>query len=410
VPGARGFALAIGGFHPRFTPPPGFPVLPRVTVALTTGDNPKLIIQGYVALTANTVQFGADASLYAAACGFSISGNVGFDVLIQLLPPHFLAEYRASVQLKHGSTNLFKVSVEGLLEGPLPLRVAGKATFEVFWWDVTVSFDRTLVTSGDVQLVIAAIDALSEVVAALADPRNWTADLPEAAARMVVLRPDDRTDQILVHPMGTLQVKQGVAPLNLTRDIDRLGEARATGARRFAITSLSFGGNSPTRWPVRTEFAPGQLFDMTDDERIAAPSFEQMEAGVTFSDDSYAYARAAVARSPFDYEDVVFDDEGNPVEEPEPLPVTPSLVLSLAGLGAAARATSRDAAIRFASGPSPDAPVLKPVEYTIAAVTGSDTPAPTTTWSTWTEAYHALGHDGSDGSAVVVLAGQEATP
>ncbi len=121
-----GFALAVGGLHPRFTAPPGFPSVARLQLALTNGDNPKLICQAYFAITSNTVQFGADCSLYAAAYGFSIDGDVGFDVLIQLLPFHFLAEFRASVQLKRGSHNLFKVSVAGALEGPLPLRVVGQ--------------------------------------------------------------------------------------------------------------------------------------------------------------------------------------------------------------------------------------------------------------------------------------------
>ena len=35
VPGRTGFALAVGGFHPRFPVPPGFPALQPVTVALT---------------------------------------------------------------------------------------------------------------------------------------------------------------------------------------------------------------------------------------------------------------------------------------------------------------------------------------------------------------------------------------
>ena len=52
VPGVCGFALAVGGFHPRFAAPPGFPALTRVTVALTNGDNPKLILQAYLAITA----------------------------------------------------------------------------------------------------------------------------------------------------------------------------------------------------------------------------------------------------------------------------------------------------------------------------------------------------------------------
>ena len=88
--------------------------------------------------------------------------------------------------------------------------------------------------------------------------------------------------------MGTLQVQQGVVPLNLSRDIDRLGEARPSGARRFAITSVRLGGDSQTLRPVRGEFAPGQLFDLTDDERLAAPSFEEMDAGVAFGDDTYS--------------------------------------------------------------------------------------------------------------------------
>ena len=88
----------------------------------------RLICRAYFAVTSNTVQFGADAALYASAFGFSIQGAIGFDVLIQLLPFHFLAEFRASVQLKRGSRNLFKVSVAGALEGPLPLRASGKAS------------------------------------------------------------------------------------------------------------------------------------------------------------------------------------------------------------------------------------------------------------------------------------------
>ncbi len=60
VAGVKGFALAVGGFHPRYPAPPGFPALGRVTVALTNGDNPKLVCQAYLAITANTVQFGAE--------------------------------------------------------------------------------------------------------------------------------------------------------------------------------------------------------------------------------------------------------------------------------------------------------------------------------------------------------------
>src|SRR4029078_9996951 len=99
----------------------------RLAVSLTTGDNPRLTCDAYFALTSNTVQFGAHAHLYASAAGFSLTGDGGSDVLIQLLPFHFLAEFFAGMQLKKGSTNLFKVKVEGAVEGPLCLSVWGNS-------------------------------------------------------------------------------------------------------------------------------------------------------------------------------------------------------------------------------------------------------------------------------------------
>ena len=103
-------------------------------------------------------------------------------MLIQLLPFHFLAEFRASVQLKRGSRNLFKVSVSGALEGPLPLRVSGKASFEILWCDFSVSFDATLVDGGTPNDLVP-IDVLSVLVDALSQPRSWQAQLPSRVER-----------------------------------------------------------------------------------------------------------------------------------------------------------------------------------------------------------------------------------
>ena len=88
----------------------------------------------------------ADASLYAGAAGFSVEGDVGFDVLVQLLPPHFIADFHAKLQLKRGSHNLFKVTLRRHARGPAATAVSGKATFEILWCDFSVRFDSTLVT------------------------------------------------------------------------------------------------------------------------------------------------------------------------------------------------------------------------------------------------------------------------
>ncbi|MET0460773.1 MAG: DUF6603 domain-containing protein, partial [Ilumatobacteraceae bacterium] len=389
VRGARGFALAVGGFHPRYAAPPGFPALPRITVALTNGDNPKLVCQAYVAITANTVQFGASASLYASACGFSLEGHVGFDVLIQLWPPHFLAEFRASVQLKRGSTNLFKISVQGALEGPLPLRISGKATFEILWWDYSISFDRTLV-GGGTPVAVPLIDVLGQLRAALGDARNWRAEAPATANQLVTVRRDDRPGQVLMHPMGSLSVRQGIVPLNVQRDIDRVGEAVPSGDRRFAITAAVLGTSTPTRRPVRDQFAPGQFFDMTDDDRLAAPSFDEMEAGVAFGDDTHSFPAGAAVRSPFDYTDITIGADGTATVEEDPVVLDGPLVLVLAGFGAAALAPERRrAGRRFATPVEPSTPgtaptpgpALKAAGWAVAQTASTAPAGPVTTWA-----------------------------
>jgi hypothetical protein len=378
--GTGGFALAVGGLHPRFTPPPGFPALSRITLALSTGDNPKLICQAYVAITSNTLQFGASAFLYAAACGFSIEGSVGFDVLIQRLPFHYLAEFRASVQLKRGSHNLFKVSVDGALEGPLPLRVRGKATFEIFWWDYSVRFDRTLV-GGATPSDAPTIDALGELMRELGDGNNWRAQSPGEAGQLVSVRADVRPG-VLLHPMGALTVRQGVVPLNLTRDIDRVGAATPSGVRRFAVTKVKLGDDELARDDIRDLFAPAQFFDMTDDDKLAAPSFEEMDAGVTFGSGEYAFDPGSRANSPFDYTDITIGPDGTPSVEPEPHRPSAASILIMLRVGAAARSpVRRTLTSRFEAPVSDAAPRLPRLGWTAVDVGGTTVPAATTTWA-----------------------------
>jgi hypothetical protein len=378
--GAPGFALAVGGLHPKFAAPAGFPSVARLQLALTNGDNPKLICRAYFAVTSNTVQFGADASLYAGAYGFSIQGNVGFDVLIQLLPFHFLAEFRASVQLKRGSHNLFKVSVAGELEGPLPLRVAGKASFEILWCDFSVKFNVTLVDGGTPNDLIL-VDVLGVLVTALSEPRAWQAQLPAGASQLVGLR-QPTTTGVLLHPLGTLTVRQTVVPLGLTRDIDRVGTGTPSADRRFTVTRTAIGTKSQERTSVRELFAPGQFFDMSDDDRLAAPSFESMDAGVTFGDGGYTAGPGKT--SPFEYTDIVIGPDGNPVLQPDPYRQDGPSVLVMTMLSAAgASRVRRPLDRRFAAPVSSAAPLLHPAGWTAVAV---GAPTPTDAKLTWAEA------------------------
>jgi hypothetical protein len=302
----RSFALAVGGLHRGFTPPAGFPTLERVALSLTTGDNPRLTCESYFALTANTVQFGAHARLYAAAYGFNVQGEAGFDVLIRLLPFHFLAEFYAGMQLRKGSRNLFKVKVEGALEGPIPLALRAKCTFEIFWWDVSIRVNVTLV-GGQRPPLPVAVDAFAQLRAALAEPRSWSAELPQGQTRIVSLREPVTAGVLRVHPLGTLTVRQSVVPLNLNRDIDKLGESPVAGERRFTVTRIAIGSGEQPSTAIQDDFAPAQFFEMSDEAKLASPSFEPMQAGLRIGSSEFAFGFSERMESPLEYETRVID-------------------------------------------------------------------------------------------------------
>jgi hypothetical protein len=399
--GSAGFALAVGGLHPRFTAPAGFPNVARLQLALTNGDNPKLICQSYFAITSNTVQFGADCSLYAAAFGFSIEGDVGYDVLIQPLPFHFVADFRASVQLKRGSHNVFKVSVQGELEGPLPLRLSGKASFEILWCDFSVSFTTTLVDGG-VPNDLVLVDVLTVLLGALGDPRAWHAELPPTTGQLVATRAA-ADDSVSLHPLGTLTVRQNVVPLNLTRDIDRVGTGTPSGSRRFAITQAALGSSTQQATGVQELFAPAQYFDMSDDDKLAAPSFEAMDAGVVLGADGYTFDFGARVASPFTYTDIAVGPGGVPVTHDDPHGESGERVLALTMLSAASgAATRRTLTWRFEAPVHPLAPTVTPRGW---AAVASDGGAAVRT-PTWAEARgHVLA--ASDPSTWVIVPGSE---
>jgi len=131
------FLLAVGGFHPRFAAPPGFPALERVAVALASGDNPKLRLEAYLALTSNTVQFGARMDVGARAGSFSIGGFMSFDALVTLSPLAFVVDIAAKLAVKAGGHTLLSISLALTLSGPQPWHAHGRASFSILFFDIS---------------------------------------------------------------------------------------------------------------------------------------------------------------------------------------------------------------------------------------------------------------------------------
>ena len=377
-----GFVLAVGGFNPHFAAPTTVPTLTRVAIALSSGTNPRLVCEAYFAITSNTVQFGAHASLYASAAGFSVEGNVGFDVLVQLAPLHFLAEFHAKLQLKRGSHNLFGVQVNGAIEGPRPLRVSGKAKFEIFWCDFTVRFDATLV-KGDRPPLPAAVNVLEQLQQALLSAASWSTQRSATETHGVALRslaPGTATAPIVLDPLGRLVVKQQVVPLNTGSDIEIFGSAPVSGARRFRLTATLDGTQLPSA-PVQASFAPAQFFVMSDDEKLAAPSFQSMEAGSMFGEAGVTFDATQVIPAPLEYQVISITLDG-PAPPTETTPQPPAFAMEAEQLqvfarsGAAARAPVRRVGrARFRNDSAEAAATLAPNRWTIQPI--GEGPAPT---------------------------------
>jgi hypothetical protein len=306
------FALAIGGVHPAYTPPPGLEEMQRAAIVFADSQNLKLRSESYLAITSNTVQFGARLDLFAKASEFSISGQAGYDVLIQFDPFHFIAALYASLQLKAGSRSLFKVKFNGELSGPRPLRVRGKATFEILWWDYSVSFNTTLI-GGSPPPPPPAVDVVPLLRQALLQPASWSAALPDRE-RLVTLREEPSNGQIRIHPLGVLTIKQNVVPLGIR--VTKYGNAPIVGgAREFRVAQVEVGSRIVNTAAVRDHFAPGQYKDMTDDEKLSSPSFEMLQAGVSIGADEPQCGTAVSVAAEF--EEIIIPEPTPPETRPK---------------------------------------------------------------------------------------------
>jgi hypothetical protein len=310
------FTLAIGGFHPDFAAPSGFPKLQRVSINLCEGENPRVRCEAYFALTSNTTQFGAKVEIFAKVSKFSVQGYTLFDVLVQHDPLQFNAAFEAMVQLKAGSTNLFMIRLRGQLIGPSPMHLSGKATFGILWWDYTVSFDKTL-ARGERPPLPAPVDASALLLNALRDRGNWSHELSATDRALVTVREPAPGTEIIIHPLSSLSVRQRVLPLD--REIARFGSARPSGAREFRITEPRVNGRPVDLTPVSEYFAPAQFFDMPDDQKLSGPSFELMTAGIRIGAGGVAFGAPVAAD--LGYEEIIVDSKAKPMA-PEPAPPT----------------------------------------------------------------------------------------
>lgn len=295
------FALAVGGWHALYTPPRGFPSLRRLRISLGSGKNPRLELDSYFALSPNTVQFGARLALEARAGDFSLEGGFSFDVLFIFSPFSFSAEMKAGVSVKAGSRRLMSIRLEGLLEGPSPWHVYGRASFEVCWVEVSVKVDKTFGKKKEADL--PDIDLWTPLKAALAERGNWSTALAPGTKLYVVLRENTPADFLLAAPIGEVTIRQRVVPLG--ERITKAGNAEPPSPVTFDVTATAPGFAVDAK---REPFAMSNFQRRSDNQRLTGTPFESVKAGVTISGDALRVG-PPVARD-VTFEEIVLDDAG----------------------------------------------------------------------------------------------------
>ena len=273
------FVLSVGGFHPSFNPPPlPVPNPRRISISILNEPYARLRVEGYFAVTTNTVQFGAHVEAFFGVDAFNVEGSLGFDALFQFSPFHFAITISASFHVRVFGIGAFGIRATFALEGPTPWRAHGKGTISLFFFDIDVPFDVTWGEERDT--VLPPLAVMPMLKQEFEKASNWNAILPAGNSLRVSLRQlDPAANELVLHPLGTLRVSQRAVPLDLP--IDKVGAQKPSDAKRFTLT-VAGGGLAKTTDALES-FAPAQFQDFDDAAKLSKPAFERDHGGIELS-------------------------------------------------------------------------------------------------------------------------------
>ncbi len=294
----RYLMATLGGFHPDFHPDPAvFPKLQRILLSIKSNDLPgpidKLSVAAYMAVTTNTLQFGAELSAEISSGHWSIEGKIGGDALI-ILPFSFDVSIHGGVHVKYRGHNLIGVDFKGGLAGPSPIVLRGEVCVSLLLFDACWS-DSIELGSGEavlgplitslVPIIGAELANLANLVAGGGDPLVLTT-LPGSPARPVL------------SPLSPPVWSQNRVPLGLP--VETFEEGHLKAPQRLGLTA-----SRPTTTQLDW-FTPGAFVALSDAEEMALPAFEQHQSGVQVS--AEVTRSATVVRS-FTIEEIRLPDD-----------------------------------------------------------------------------------------------------
>ncbi|GHJ43620.1 hypothetical protein Cs7R123_09620 [Catellatospora sp. TT07R-123] len=355
--GRSEFVMSAGGFHPRFTPPVGFPALRRMTMEIGE-EKFWLRLQAYLALTSNTLQFGARVDFHAETGDFTADGHFTFDALVRFSPFGFELDLTLAVAIRWKGKLLLGITADLYVTGPGRWQVRGHAEIKLLFLSATVRFKAAF--GQQAALPPAPPEDVSALVrAALAEPGAWQVE-ERAALPALTMRAGITLSELLVSPSARVSVRQKIAPVGGMR-LDHYGQAPIDGAAELRIDSATLGGALAQLADVKDEFAPAQFFELSDDQKLTGNAFDLLPSGVSFTaTDTVGYDHAGPSAVVITYQTKVID-EPDPVAaglaavglpKPDPTWVLGGAHLNrLAYGGAAGRAATRATGLARFAGP-----------------------------------------------------------
>jgi hypothetical protein len=209
------------------------------------------------------------------------------------------------VSLKVFGLGVFSIHLHFALEGTSPWRARGEGSISFFFFEVSAEFDQTWGEPRHTEL--DPVDVLPLLRTELEKVESWRAFPPPGTNLLVSLRslPDSATAALVLHPVGVLEVRQRVVPLDI--GIAKVGGNRAGDATRFTLaaqgTVLRAGDD------VTEPFAIAQFLDLDDAAKLSRPSFERQHAGMQLVPTGAGAQSARMARRVVRFEEVTIDDQ-----------------------------------------------------------------------------------------------------
>jgi hypothetical protein len=297
------FVLSVGGFHPRFTPPPlPFPSPQRIAFDIANTPVYQIRVEGYFAVTSNTVQFGARANLRLGLDDFGISGHIAFDALFQFSPFYFIIGISASVSLKVFGIGLFSIRLEFELSGPEPWRAKGSGYLSLLFFEISADFDITW--GEDRRETLPSVKALQFLDEEINKAENWTAALPAGNNLLVSLRKLEETEGLVLHPLGVLKFTQRAIPLDIR--LDKVGAPKVDDFKKLTLDTDPASPWAKVNDP-RENFAIAQFQDMKDSEKLTRPSFQLEKSGAELSVPGKATRTGMMTKRTVRYEQIIID-------------------------------------------------------------------------------------------------------